>query len=268
MAEPDEDVLIARQQGGVRLLTLNRPRVLNALDGGLLARFEGELERISSSADVRAVVVSGAGERAFSVGADLDELASLSPFEARALLSRGQSVFRALETLGVPVIAAVNGYALGGGFELALACSLVVASEDASFGLPEVSLGLIPGYGGTQRLPRLVGAKSALRLLLTGERIDARRAHELGILAEPPVAKGELLEVAVALADRIAANSPIATSLILDAVDRAGRLEPDLAYETALAALATSTPDAAEGIRAFREKRPARFPSAPESAGE
>ena len=259
MNEPDAGVLIATQRGSVRHLTLNRPHVLNALNAAVFDRLETELEEIRSNPDVRAVIVTGAGERAFSAGADLDELAVLSTYEACVLLARGQSVFRSIEKLGVPVVAAVNGFALGGGFELALACSLIVASEKASFGLPEIGLGLIPGYGGTQRLPRLVGTKSALRLLLTGERIDARRAYELAILAEPPTATDKLADIAGNLADRIAARSSIAARLILDAVDRASDLDRDLAYETALAALATSTPDAEEGISAFREKRPPTF---------
>jgi enoyl-CoA hydratase len=204
-------------------------------------------------------VITGAGDRAFSAGADLDELTGLDPVDRRALLERGQRVFRSLETLGIPVIAAVNGYALGGGFELALACTLIVAAESARFGLPEVGLGLIPGYGGTQRLPRAVGSRAALGMMLTGEQIDAARADELGILSQPPVPVDDLLEVVGSLADSISGKSPRAASLILKAVGYADSLDASLAHETTLAALAAASGDAEDGIDAFREKRTPRF---------
>jgi enoyl-CoA hydratase len=255
----EDAVLIAEQRGAVRYLTLDRPEVLNALNASVFTALEEQLARISSDLATRTVVITGAGDRAFSAGADLDELTGLDPVDRRALLERGQRVFRSLETLGIPVIAAVNGYALGGGFELALACTLIVAAESARFGLPEVGLGLIPGYGGTQRLPRAVGSRAALGMMLTGEQIDAARADELGILSQPPVPDDDLLQVVGSLADSISGKSPRAASLILKAVGYADGLDASLAHETTLAALAAASGDAEEGIAAFREKRTPRF---------
>ena len=168
-------------------------------------------------------------------------------------------MFRALERLGKPTIAAVNGYALGGGFELTLSCSLIVGAERARFGLPEAGLGLIPGYGGTLRLPRLVGRPAAIRLMLTGERIGASQAHELGILCQTPVPDDELLAVAGGLAEEIASSSPRAVVLILESMGSSDGLDGGLAHETTLAALAASSEDATEGISAFREKRKPDF---------
>jgi enoyl-CoA hydratase len=255
----EDAVLIAEQRGAVRYLTLNRPEVLNALNANVFTALEEQLARMSSDPGTRTVVITGAGDRAFSAGADLDELTGLDPVDRRALLERGQRVFRSLETLGIPVIAAVNGYALGGGFELALACTLIVAAESARFGLPEVGLGLIPGYGGTQRLPRAVGSRAALGMILTGEQIGAARADELGILSQPPFPDDDLHEVVGSLADSISGKSPRAASLILKAVGYADGLDASLAHETTLAALAAASGDAEEGIAAFREKRTPRF---------
>ncbi len=255
----DDQVLGVEQRGAARYLTLNRPEVLNALNASVFTALEEQLARISSDPGTRTVVITGAGDRAFSAGADLDELTGLDPVDRRALLERGQRIFRSLETLGIPVIAAVNGYALGGGFELALACTLIVAAESARFGLPEVGLGLIPGYGGTQRLPRAVGSRAALGMMLTGEQIDAARADELGILSQSPVPDDDLPEVVGSLADSISGKSPRAASLILKAVGYAVGLDASLAHETTLAALAASSGDADEGIAAFREKRTPRF---------
>jgi enoyl-CoA hydratase len=251
--------LIVEQRRAVRYLTLNRPKVLNALNAGVFAALEEELARVSSDHGTRAVVITGAGDKAFSAGADLDELTGLDPVDRRALLERGQRIFRSLETLGTPVIAAVNGYALGGGFELALACTLIVAAESARFGLPEVGLGLIPGYGGTQRLPRAIGSRAALRIMLTGEQVDAARADELGVLSQPPVPDHDLLGVVTSLADNISEKSPRAAGLILKAVGYANDLDAGLAHETTLAALAAASGDAEEGIAAFREKRTPSF---------
>jgi enoyl-CoA hydratase len=257
--EREEDVLIAEQRGHVRYLMLNRPDVLNALNARVFALLRTELASVASDPGTRVLVITGAGDRAFSSGADLEELMGLDPVDTRALLEQGQRVLRDLETLGTPVIAAVNGYALGGGFELALACPLVVGAERAQFGLPEVGLGLMPGYGGTQRLPRVVGPQAALRMMLTGQRVDATRAHELGILSQPPVEDGQLLEVVGDLAKEIASRSPRAASLILQSVGASSGLDAGLAHETTLAALAAASGDAAEGVAAFREKRSHNF---------
>ena len=259
MDERDEDVLTAEQGGQVRYRALNRPGVLDALNDPVFASLGTELAGVGPDRGTRVVVITGAGDRSFSSGADLEELMGLDPVDTRALLEQGQRVLRDLETLGTPVIAAVNGYALGGGFELALACSLVVAAERAQFGLPEVGLGLMPGYGGTQRLPRIVGPQAALRIMLTGQRINAARADELGILSQPPVEDGQLLEVVGDLAKEIATRSPRAASLILQSVSASSGLDAGLAHETTLAALAAASGDAAEGVAAFREKRAPNF---------
>lgn len=259
MSRNVEDAVIAEQKGCVLRLTINRPDVLNALNAEVLSGLRNGLDRAAQDASVRVVVIAGTGERAFSAGADLDELTGLDPADTRDRLRKGQSTIRALETLEKPVIAAVRGYALGGGFELALACSLILGAESARFGLPEVGLGLIPGYGGTQRLPRLVGRQAALDIVLTGERIDARRAYELGILCRPPIPDGDLLAAADDLAGEMARRSPKATRLALSAVNSTVNLDSALAYETALAALATTSEDAAEGIKAFQEKREPNF---------
>jgi enoyl-CoA hydratase len=259
MGEHGTDVLISEQKGRVRYLTLNRPRVLNALNADVFGSLEAELASVAKDPGTRAVILTGAGDRAFSAGADLEELTGLDPVDVRRLLGGGQRVFRALERLGKPTIAAVNGYALRGGFELTLSCSLIVGAERARFGLPEAGLGLIPGYGGTLRLPRLVGGQAALKLMLTGERIDAAQAHELGILCQTPVPDDELLAVAGGLAEEIASSSPRAVALILESVGSSDGLDAGLAHETTLAALAASSEDATEGIAAFREKRKPDF---------
>jgi enoyl-CoA hydratase len=256
----DEDrVLAVEQRGTVRYLTLDRPDVLNALNARVFSELEAQISAVAADPGIRAVVIAGAGDRAFSAGADLDELTGLDPVDRRALLERGQRVFRSLETLGTPVIAAVGGYALGGGLEMALACSLIVAAEKARFGLPEVGLGLIPGYGGTQRLPRAVGHQAALKMMLTGEHVDAARAHDLGLLCRAPVPDGELLEAAGGLAEEIASKSARAAGLILKSVGSNAGLDAGLAHETTLAALAAASGDAEEGIAAFREKRTPSF---------
>lgn len=259
MVERDEGVLISEQRGRVRYLQLNRPRVMNALNAKVFSLLEAELDSIRTDRGTRVVVITGVGGRAFSAGADLDELMGLDAVDIRRLLGRGQRIFRAIEKLGTPTIAAVNGYALGGGFELALSCSLIVAAGSAKFGLPEVGLGLMPGYGGTQRLPRLIGTQAALRLMLTGQRIDAARAHELGVLSQPPVQGEELSDTASELAEEISCGSSRAATLILEAVSTSGDLDSGLAHETTLAALAASSKDAAEGARAFREGRTPNF---------
>jgi enoyl-CoA hydratase len=255
----DEDrVLAVEQRGTVRYLTLDRPDVLNALNAQVFSELEAQISAVAADPGIRAVVIAGAGDRAFSAGADLDELTGLDPVDRRALLERGQRVFRSLETLGTPVIAAVGG----GGFELALACSLIVAAEKARFGLPEVGLGLIPGYGGTQRLPRAVGHQAALEMMLTAEHVDAAYAHDLGLLCRAPVPDDELLEVAGDLAGEIAGKSPRAAGLILKSMGSNAGLDAGLAHETTLAALATASGDAEDGIAAFREKRTPSFGAA------
>ncbi|HEU4983604.1 MAG TPA: enoyl-CoA hydratase-related protein, partial [Acidobacteriaceae bacterium] len=169
---------------GVAVITLNRPKVLNALNAALLGELDSALDALAVDDAVRAVIVTGAGEKAFAAGADIQELAGLSGLEGQALALRGQEIFSKLEALGKPVIAAINGFALGGGCELALAATIRIAGETAKLGQPEVKLGLIPGYGGSQRLPRLVGKGAALKLLLTGEMISAAEALRIGLVDE------------------------------------------------------------------------------------
>ncbi len=247
-----------RDEGPVRHWVLDRPAALNALNGEVFSALAFEIDRLEAE-PARAIVISGAGDRAFCAGADLDELADRDADEAAAILGAGQGVFRALERLPVPTIAAVDGYALGGGFELALSCTLVVASERARFGLPEAGLGLIPGYGGTQRLPRAIPPGPAKRLMLTGERLGAGEAYRLGLLAEPPTPAGEATAAATTLATAIAERSATAIATILALTDPHG--EVGLSRETDRAAFAVAGADGREGVAAFREKRKPQFPS-------
>ena len=188
-----QHILFALDEHGIALVTVNRPEKLNALSGAVVLELKDAFERIAGDAAIRAAILTGAGEKAFVAGADISELALLSPYEARAYAARGQAVFRTLETCGKPTVAAVNGFALGGGLELAMACAVRFASENARLGQPEVKLGIIPGYGGTQRLPRLVGRGRALELLLAGEPVTAAEAHRIG-LVNAVVPQPELLD--------------------------------------------------------------------------
>ena len=259
MGNSDASGLAVRVDGPIGRLTIDRPQAHNALNTGVFDALARSIEELTSDPGVRVLLLTGAGERAFSAGADLNELRGLTGIEANAFLARGQRVMRRLETIGIPSIAAVRGLALGGGFELALSCSLIVAGSSARFSLPEAGLGLMPGYGGTQRLTRVVGAKAALALMLTGDALSAERAWELGLLARPPVDDESLEAAAVELAQAVASRSPSALRLILEAVAVAGPPEASLSHETALAALALSSPDAAEGVQAFLEKRKPAF---------
>jgi len=240
----------------VAQITLNRPKVLNALSRALLAELDAALDEIAADDSIRAVVVTGAGEKAFAAGADLQEVARLSAVEGQRLARNGQRIFSRLENLGKPVLAAINGFALGGGCELAMAATLRIASETARLGQPEVKLGLLPGYGATQRLPRLVGKGAALKLMLTGEMIPASEALRIGLVDEvvPP---GELLPRVRALASTIASMPLIAIRQCLAAVNTGYDLPLDeaLAHEAALFGICCATEDKAEGIAAFLEKR-------------
>lgn len=245
---------------GIALLTVSRPDKLNALNARTIDELERATRELREAAEVRGIIVTGAGEKGFVAGADIGELARLAPLESLRVSRRGQDVFRFLERLPKPVVAAVNGYALGGGLELALACHLRIASSRARFGLPEVRLGVIPGYGGTIRLPRLVGRGRALELILTGEPIDAAEAHRIGLVnrVEEPE---QLLSATRALLHRIIANGPLALAAALESVDHAatattGQAE---AMESALFGLLASSADMREGMAAFLEKRNARF---------
>jgi enoyl-CoA hydratase len=244
----------------VATVTVNRPEKYNALNRPTIAELEQCITEIERDGGVRAVIVTGAGEKAFVAGADINELASLDPVAAQQHATRGQRLFTRIEHLGKPVIAAINGFALGGGLELAVACSIRVASENAKLGQPEVKLGIIPGYGGTQRLPRLVGKGAALALLLTGEPVSAQEAYRIG-LVEQVVPAAKLLPAARQWTAKMLANGPLALSLCLAAVH--GGLEMPLdeamAFEAAQFGLSCATEDMREGTRAFLEKRKAEF---------
>jgi enoyl-CoA hydratase len=240
------------------ILTLNRPKVLNALNGATFAELKRAFTEVAASDSVRAVLLTGAGEKAFAAGADIQELTHLSAAEGQQLAARGQRIFDLIESCGKPVIACINGFALGGGCELAMACTLRLASETAKLGQPEVKLGLLPGYGGSQRLPRLIGKGAALKLLLTGEIISAAEAYRLGLVDEILPA-AELLPRAEKLALAIAANAPLAIRHTIAAV-HAGcdlPLRQALDLEAAYFGLCCATEDQAEGTRAFLEKRSA-----------
>jgi enoyl-CoA hydratase len=254
-----ENLLIERD-GAVLVVTINRPAKMNALNALTLAELGQVLDDAEADAAVRALIVTGAGEKAFVAGADIEELAVQTPVSGREHARRGQALFDRLERLGKPVIAAVNGFALGGGCELAMACTIRLAADSARFGQPEINLGLIPGYAGTQRLPRLVGRGRALELLLTGNPIGADEAHRIG-LVNKVVPAAQLMDEARALARALAGKAPVAARYVLDAV--AGGLDMAFAdaeaHEATLFGLVASTDDMREGTRAFLEKRKPAF---------
>jgi enoyl-CoA hydratase/carnithine racemase len=254
-----ENLRYAKKEQIARV-TVARPKVLNALDATTMRELGDAFQMVRDDDDVRVAILTGEGDKAFVAGADITELTSLEPAAATALASRGQAVFSLIEGCGKPVIAAVNGFALGAGCELAMACSFRIASEMARFGQPETRLGLIPGYGGTQRLPRLVGKGMALQLILTGEMISAAEALRIGLVNEV-VPAAELLPRAAALAAKILANGPLAVGYALQAVQQGMNmpLAEAMAHEAALFGLACASDDKAEGTRAFLEKRAPQF---------
>jgi len=245
---------------GVARLTVNRPEKLNALDRQTMRDIDGAVGAAGDDPSIGVLVVTGMGDKAFVAGADIAELSSQTPVEGAAYARLGQAVLGRLERLGKPSIAAINGYALGGGLELAMACTLRVASESARLGQPEVALGIIPGYGGTQRLARLVGPGRALELILTGEPIDAREAHRIG-LVNRVVPAAELPSAAEAMARTLLSRGPLALRYALQAVHEGLQmtLSEGLAMEAALFGLTCATEDMREGTRAFVEKRKANF---------
>jgi len=248
--------LLIEHDGPVVVVTLNRPAALNALNISMLAELRDLLAGLEADQAVRALVVMGAGDRAFAAGADIAELSGLDAAAGRRFAESGQALLRSLEQLGKPSIAAVSGFALGGGCELAMACTLRLAADTAQFGQPEVDLGLIPGFGGTQRLTRLVGRGRALALLLGGHRIGAGEAERIG-LVNRVVPAASLRAEAVALAQTLAAKPPLAVRYILDAVYAGADLPLATAtdLEAGLFGLAAATADMREGTRAFLEKR-------------
>jgi enoyl-CoA hydratase len=254
------DNISVEKKDTLACLTVNRPKALNALNQATLVEIGAALEDIRGDAGISGLIVTGAGGKAFVAGADITEIASISAVEASAFTQRGQAVFDLLENLGKPSVAAVNGFALGGGCELAMACTLRVATESARFGQPEVKLGVMPGFGGTQRLPRLVGKGRALQMILTGEPIDAQEAHRIGLVNEI-VGAGKLLERAAEILRKIGANAPLAVRFSIEAVNRglqASQVE-GLIIESALFAVCASSEDKKEGTAAFIGKRQAQF---------
>ncbi len=252
----DERVTLAVADG-VATITLNRPEKLNAIDPAMLARIDGFVAALDTDPAVRVVVVAAVGERAFSVGADVNAWAALAPLEMwRAWVREGNRVVQRLAALRQPTIAAVNGFAFGGGLELALAADLRVASDAAQFAMPETKIGTLPGWGGTRRLPALVGPARAKQMVFGGARVDAATAERWGLVNEV-VPAGALAARVAALAAEIAANAPVAVQLAKAAID--GR---DDALEAIAGALAASTADGREGIASFREKRPPTFSGA------
>ena len=252
--------LIVDVRDGVACVTVNRPDKLNALDDRTMDELQAAFSALADDDSVRGVILTGAGEKAFVAGADIGELSAQSPVAGRQRSLRGQRVLDRIEGLGKPVVAAVNGFALGGGCELALACHVRVAAEGARLGTPEVKLGIMCGYGGTQRLPRLVGKGRALEMLLTGEMVDAQEALRIG-LVNRVVPREKLLDEAQALLRKMLANGPVSLRFTLDAVN-AGLEMPKgegQAHEATLFGLVCTTDDMKEGTRAFLEKRPPRF---------
>ncbi len=257
---PYENVLLEERQPGIRLLTINRPRQLNALAPAVLADIASALAESVSDPTTRALLVTGAGDKAFVAGADIAAMASMTPLEGRDFALQGHATMRALELAPFPVIALVNGFALGGGCELALACDWIVASEKAVFGQPEVNLGICPGCGGTQRLSRLVGKGMALELCTTGRHVKAEEALRIG-LANHVVPADMLLAKGLELAGMVAQKAPVAVKMTKHLVQRGQDL--DLANANALEAdvfgLLCGTDDKHEGMQAFLEKRPAKY---------
>jgi enoyl-CoA hydratase len=254
------NILLEQPEPGIYLLTVNRPKALNALNAATLDDIAAAIKKVAADDKARVLLVTGAGEKAFVAGADIAEMKDATIEEGRAFSEQGMQVMHALEALPVPVIALVNGYALGGGCELALACDWILAAENAVFGQPEVNLGILPGFGGTQRLPRRIGPARALELLSTARQVKAAEALAMG-LANHIFPASELKAKGLEMARVIAAKGPVAVRLAKEAVKRGGNLDlfTACALETDLFARTFGSADRKEGMAAFLEKRPARF---------
>lgn len=244
----------------IAYITFNRPKVLNALNRQTVEELGDALARTREDAGVRALILTGSGEKSFVAGADINELAQRTPIDGKDFSLFGQEIFHQLETMGKPSIAAINGFALGGGCELVLSCTIRIASKNARLGQPEVKLGIIPGYGGSQRLARLCGKGLAHELILTGEMISADEALRIG-LVNHVVELPELIPTAEAIAKKIIANAPLAVQFSMEAIERGIEMpqEEGLFLEATLFGLCCATEDMREGTRAFIEKRPAQF---------
>lgn len=247
--------LAIEQQGAIRIITVNRPDKLNALNQSTLEELKEVIQEVYDEKEVKGVVITGAGEKAFVAGADIQELSTLNEVNARKFAEHGQEIFNLIQNCQTPVIAAVNGFALGGGCELAMACHMRIASEDAKFGQPEVNLGIIPGYGGTQRLTQLIGKGKALELMLTGDMIGAKEAHALG-LVNHVVPKGEVVQKAIEILTKAGEKAPLAVGMVIDCVNAV--FNPDEnGYQTEANSFARccGSEDFVEGTTAFLEKR-------------
>ncbi len=252
--------LLLEKRNSIAYVTVNRPKVLNALNMATMEELRLAFTDIKNNAGVRVAILTGAGEKAFIAGADIGELAKQDAVAGKEYTHRGQSVLDLIENLGKPVIACINGFALGGGCEIAMACTMRLASENAKLGQPEVKLGIIPGLGGSQRLPRLVGKGIAMQLVTTGEMITAQEAHRIGLVNEV-VAAAELIPRSEAIAQKIIANAPLAVQYAMEAVNRGMEMNlvEGLYLEAALFGVCCATEDKKEGTAAFLEKRPAQF---------
>ena len=252
--------LLVEQAAGVATITINRPKVLNALNGATLDELRRAILALKHDEAVRVVVITGAGEKSFIAGADINELAVQTPVSGREHARKGQHILDLIEHMGKPVIAAINGFALGGGCELAMACTLRIAADTARLGQPEINLGIIPGYAGTQRLARLIGRGRALELLLTGDHVTAQEAHRLG-LVNRVVPAAELKNEVAKVAAVLSAKAPVAMRYIIDAVNKGLDMPLGEAqtFEATLFGLVSSTEDMREGTKAFLEKRKAEF---------
>src|SRR5437868_223449 len=258
-ATPFENIRFDKKDQ-IAYVIVNRPNVLNALNMATMAELRTVFTQLREDGEVRVVILTGAGEKSFVAGADIGELQKNNPVEAKEYTHRGQAVLDLIENLGKPVIACINGFALGGGCEIAMACTMRLASENAKLGQPEVKLGIIPGYGGTQRLPRLVGKGIAMQLVLSGEMINAQEAHRIGLVNEV-VAAAELIPRAEAVAAKIIANAPLAVQYAMEAVNKGVEmtLPEGLYLEATLFGVSCATEDKKEGTSAFLEKRQPQF---------
>ena len=248
------------KKGSIAYVTIDRPKLLNALNMATMEELGEVFTDLAADREVRVVILTGGGEKAFVAGADINELQKNNPVEAKAYTHRGQAVLDLIENLGKPVIACINGFALGGGCEIAMACTMRLASEKARLGQPEVKLGLIPGYGGTQRLPRLVGTGLAMQILLTGEMISAQEAYRIGLVNEV-LAPEQLIPRAEEIAQKIIANAPLAVQYCMEAVHQGLNMTllEGLFLEATLFSICSATEDKKEGTTAFLEKRAAKF---------
>lgn len=255
-----EPVLLSRDDAGIRVLTINRPEKLNALDSATIASLQDAFDAAALDPGVRCIVLTGAGPKAFVAGADIAQMAELSAVQAQAFSARGQRLMRDIERFAKPVVAMVNGFALGGGLELAMACHLRIASSSARLGQPEINLGLVPGFGGTQRLLRLAGRSATLELCLLGAPIDAQRAHQLGLVTQV-VDAADLEATTMTIARQLCGSAPLAMQAVLDCILVGGEcaIDQGLAYETAQFGLMFSTDDMREGTAAFLARRKAAF---------